>query len=371
MQVTSRGDKPHESFQLPGHKSEEKMPSSASDKSGLETSQASGSDKPTTTFTYSSGTTALDMFYNAALWGFRFITRSDGDKLEQTQKNFDKDQFSTAQILSNVLHQKVDVRCNKGETVNLLMPFFGPDQDYAKYLPKGTTVEDFALALENPTLAQNARLIQTYCNFLVTFSDNVEAEILPIMTSKTVSTEGKVLRMLELLSLDVKEDECRSTPLESFFKCFEHLSAEEQGEILEDVFDDVEGTKLDALKASDSAESIQKILHRYLGEFNEEVVDLARLELMRSHAFQNRSDLVRRHYQELSAETQAELAKHEIVAQDRSAKDRRPVPGQDGYTYFNEQPCGSIAQKALEAGIAALNLKAEEYSDTGSDAEKL
>ena len=371
MQVTPTGVKAHESFQLPEHKSEEKMPSSASDKSELGTSQASGSDKPTTTFTYSSGTTALDMFYNAALWGFRFITRSDGDKLEQTRKNFDKNQFSTAQILWDVFHNEIDVGCNAGATVNLLMPFFGPGQDYARYLPMGTTVEAFALALENPSLAQNARLIQTYCNFLVTFSDNVEAEILPIMTSKTVSTKGKVLRMLELLSLDVKEDECRSTPLESFFKCFERLSEEEQGEILENVFEDVEGTKLEALKASDSAESVQKILHGYLGEFHDEDVDLARLELMQYHASQNRSELVSRHYQQLSEATRAELAKHEIEAQDRSAKDRRPIPGEHGYTYFNDQPCGSIAQKALEVEIAALNLKAEEYSDTGSDAEKL
>jgi len=371
MQVTPTGVKAHESFQLPEHKSEETMSRSGGN-SGLEPSQVIEirSDKPTT-FTYSSGTTALDMFYNASLWGFRLITRSNEDNIGQAKKKFDKDRFSTAQILWDVFHNEIDVGCNAGATVNLLMPFFGPGQDYARYLPMGTTVEAFALALENPSLAQNARLIQTYCNFLVTFSDNVEAEILPIMTSKTVSTKGKVLRMLELLSLDVKEDECRSTPLESFFKCFERLSEEEQGEILENVFEDVEGTKLEALKASDSAESVQKILHGYLGEFHDEDVDLARLELMQYHASQNRSDLVRRHYQELTMQTRVELAKHEIEAQERSKKDRRPIPGQDGYTYFNDQPCGSIAQKALEVEIAALNLKAEEYSDTGSDAEKL
>jgi len=361
MKVPQTGDKTYPTFKLPEHKSEEKM-SRSDGNSGLGPSQVigNGSEKPTT-FTYSSGTTALDMFYNAALCGFRLITRSDEDNIGQAQKKFDKDQSSTAQILWDVLHNKTDVGCNAGATVKLLMPFFGPGRDYAKYLPQGKTVEDFALALENQNLAQNDTLMQTYCNLLATFSDNVEAEILPIMDSKTVSTEGKVLRILELLSLDVKEDECRSTPLESFFRCFERLSKEEQGEILENVFEDVEGTKLEALKASDSAENVQKILHGYL-EFRAEDVDLARLELMRHHADQKRSELVSRHYQQLSVEIQVKLTEYEIHAQDRIAKDSRPIPGERGFTYFNDQPCGDIAKKALKAGIEALSFIAEDCS---------
>jgi len=310
---------------------------------------------------YSTGETAADMLYNA-FWGTRLWVASTWrdwgkDPVRDRRRDVEDASKSNPQKFAALI-KKIEVGCSKeGETAALLFDYFGEGKPLEAYLlPTGVAVGDLMQAVENPTFPHNVVLLGILKNAAYSYSDIVRDAITPLMSDKSVSLQRKVIELQLLASLEDR-DECSSTVLMAFILCFDQLSVGEQEGLLDGHYEDLEGTPLEELRRSDKIDYIRDtILVDFIEEAAHDAMDFARIESMQFYADRNQPFTVSSLYKQLSAKTKEALAVYETTAQRREERDRRPVPGKDGFSYFERDPTGEFAEEALNAYTAAIKV---------------